>query len=320
MKILIYISLLLISGNLFSQKLSSSLSKEKISIGEPFELKFRIESDDSLNNIIYMPPQEELVGFIIPDSVEATVPKPYNFEIYTGFDDTLLFEENKFIWEATFTLTGWDSASVMITQERIVISDSTYVFPTQFIEVLSPIASAKQAVYDIEESQADVPADLSPFMKFLKTHWWWMILVLLGIIALIIVIIKRRKVHAIIGDAPETLKERVIEEIDKLEASKLYESDLKEYYFKLSIILRKFFSKNFNEPFMDKTTVQIREVLRTKNLAPDTIQTIITLLQSSDLVKFAKSIPGEEEVKAVTHKARQVVAEVAKIQIIVPKI
>lgn len=319
MKLILYISLLFVASGVFGQSLSSKLSKESIQIGEPFELTLRVEYSDSLHNIVYMPPQDEMVGYIIPDTVEATVPKPYTLEIYEAFKDTLLFEKDKFVWEAKFTLTGWDSAAVMLAQERIVVDDSTFIFPAQFIEIISPIASAKRAFYDIEESQLELDPALSPMMRFVKTHWWWLLIIILGVAFLTIYIFrKKKKKYAIIGEAPETLKDRVIEEIDKLEASKLYDTDLKEYYFQLSIILRKFFSKNFNEPFMDKTTAQIRSVLRTKKLAPDTIQTIITLLQSSDLVKFAKSVPTEEEVKAVTHKARQVVAEVARIQIIVP--
>jgi len=106
-----------------------------------------------------------------------------------------------------------------------------------------------------------------------------------------------------------------LKEIDELEKSKSYEQNLKEYYFDLSIIVRKFFSAHFKERMLDKTSSEIELLLSKKGLEHSTVEVVHKILNQSDLVKFAKSEPPVSDVFVITNDARRVVVEIASLQL-----
>jgi len=111
------------------------------------------------------------------------------------------------------------------------------------------------------------------------------------------------------------LRDRIINEINALEKSKGYETDLKEYYFQLSVIVRNFLSEHYSLRLLEYTTSEVRGVLTQYKISADTIDVIEKLLNQSDMVKFAKSQPPLNEVFMITNEARQIVDEVASLNL-----
>jgi hypothetical protein len=112
-----------------------------------------------------------------------------------------------------------------------------------------------------------------------------------------------------------SLKERSLLAIDLLEKDRLWEKDrLKEHYIELSFILRSYLSSRYDLNLLENTTKEAQLLLSHKGLHTETIKVIGTVLNQSDMVKFAKSTPQEMEVLKISQLVRQVIAETSPIE------
>jgi len=100
-------------------------------------------------------------------------------------------------------------------------------------------------------------------------------------------------------------------ELEKLKAAKLWQQgNYKEYYSRLTDIVRAYIEARFGVPAMESTTPEIYQTL----LALDTIPKSLTdelhqMLQLADLVKFAKAEPLPDENDNAWHTAYQFVSK-----------
>lgn len=300
---------ILLSFSAFGQKLDISIDKEEIKIGEPVTLSFTVTTKEKLDSIFYSPYS---TTFPAKSSGmrEQGISSLMDMEILSEFIDTLYKEDNQYVWKGTYRLTSWDSAYVVIPPEKIYLNDSLFYFPAGLIQVTSPITDASKPIYDIHESFTEFD-DEGSILGFVKKHGWWLGAIIIGLIAFLI-INKKKKVKPVI---PLSLRQLTLKKIDELEDSKGYEDNLKEYYYNLSIILRRFFDAYYQVPIMDKTTSGIEEILSNYGLDKDIIAVTRKLLSHSDMVKFAKSKPALTEILSITDEARRVVNEVANLDL-----
>ncbi len=102
-----------------------------------------------------------------------------------------------------------------------------------------------------------------------------------------------------------------------LRLTELFESDLlkkgmtKQYYLKLSEILRVFFEKRYRILAVELTTFETLRALRPIHIDPALYQKIQYVLESADLAKFAKWVPPAAEVLQINKKAEEIVREAA---------
>ncbi|WP_159038578.1 hypothetical protein [Brumimicrobium mesophilum] len=308
MKWLLHILCVLSVSFSFGQKLNINLDKEEVQIGEPFKLTLSVISDKKFDSLVYIPKEEVFSGKNSVNSNSDEISEDYGLEITKAFKDTTYKEGKEFIWKGSYELIAWDSAYVVIPPEMILIQDSLYLFPAGLISVMSPPANPTQPIYDINENFTDLP-DKSAIEKFISQYWPWVVIGLILFIGIGIYLFKRSRKEEI----PLTLRESTLLQIDELERSKAYEIDLKEYYFDLSMILRRFFAAHYQIRILDKTTLEIESILEENGLDDEMILLTRQLLVQSDLVKFAKSVPGIKEIQDVTNDARRVVNEIADI-------
>ena len=88
---------------------------------------------------------------------------------------------------------------------------------------------------------------------------------------------------------PHVIAERLLAE---LRAKKLWENGkTKEFYSELSRILRGYLEDQFTMPALESTTDELISDLRTRNFDVKIVEKIKNLLQTADLVKFAKVEP-----------------------------
>lgn len=295
----------------FSQELKTELSRPAIQIGEPVTLIFSIYSKTPVDSIAYLPKSSVFEAKNSGNNTEGAISTLYELEIMESFKDTSYQEGNDFIWKGKYTVTGWDSAFVVIPPERIILDDSVMYFPAALLEVGMPSADPSKPIRDINESFSAIPEE-SSLTEFIKGNWWWMAIILVVLVIIIWKLLPKRNSR----DKKElSLRTQTLKEIDELEKSKSYESDLKEYYFDLSIIVRRFFSKHYAERMLDKTSSEIETLLATKGLNSSTIELVRKILNQSDLVKFAKSEPPISDVFVITNDARRVVNEIASLSL-----
>ncbi len=90
--------------------------------------------------------------------------------------------------------------------------------------------------------------------------------------------------------------EVALEELESLKRADLAKAGkVKEYYFILSEILRKYVENRFNLACIDRTTEEIKQELKNGILEEKIKEAFLTFLTESDLVKFAKYVPHQEK-------------------------
>ena len=93
----------------------------------------------------------------------------------------------------------------------------------------------------------------------------------------------------------ESLKpphERAVLELERLKARRfLEEGKTKEFYSELADILRRYLERGFQIDSLERTTFELVKILKERNFPEDALGRTKTVLENSDLVKFAKFIP-----------------------------
>ena len=294
----------------FGQQLNIHLDKEEVQIGEPFKITYSIISKAKLDSIVYSEHSDFFPAKNSENTEKERITKAYEIEISKGFTDTSYEENEEFIWKGSYELIAWDSAFVIIPPEIITLGDSVHFFPVRLIYVMSPNADPSKPIYDINESFTKLPKK-NPYFQFIKENLWWITLVSALLTTLGIYLIRR----SFKEPAPISLRQKTLTLIGELEKSKLYEDNLKEYYFELSVILRRFFAGHYQSKIMDKTTTEIEVVLAKNGLDKEMILLTRQLLMQSDMVKFAQSVPTLNEIQNITNDARRVVNEIIDLEL-----
>ena len=318
MKGLIYIALFIFAFQSWSQELSATLDHTQILVGEQVELTLKVKLEPR-TNMRYEAYSGFIPGKMQLKNSQLTTNQKVELEIISEFKDSLIKGKNKDTWIGKYIITCWDSGTVVIPEQAITIGDSTYYFYSLRLNC-GLVASAKDKdIYDIKESFADVPEPQTRFDKIMLILWanaYWLIPVLIILIIVIIQLRRHKKAAKPKRKEPEiSLKDKTIIAIESLEKRKLWnDGQLKLHYIELSYIMRSYLSSRYSVSLLDKTTLEIRLLLRQCGLHSETIETLMTILKQSDMVKFAKSEPDEITILKVSILAKQIVAETSPIE------
>lgn len=205
-----------------------------------------------------------------------------------------------------FVLTSFKAGKVELLSvdiPYIVNGDNKFVKTTAMpIEIKS--------VMDPQKPSTDI-ADIKGIFVYGHGISWYLklLLILLLIIAagyFIYLYIKKRNrkptQEEIIMAIPP--KEYAISQLEKLKQENLIEKgQIKEYYDKLSDILRFYVSRVYQIDGMEKTTTELYHLL--KNYAPaDFNRDLKQYLITCDFVKFAKVVPSEQDMQDDFVKAK----------------
>lgn len=204
--------------------------------------------------------------------------------------------KNRRILQRLYTLTRFDSGTYTIPRQRIAINEQPF-FTDSFRIKIADVAvdTTQQKLYDIK-----------PLMEVQKSHtalWNLLLWILAGLVVtggLAYWFILRKKPYT------EAEKEallppydRALLELKKLENSKyLIRNEYKEYYSELTTIIRSYLEEDVHIAALESTTEQLitkLEMLKNTEqlkLNDETLIQFQKLLQTADLVKFAKSKPS----------------------------
>ena len=98
------------------------------------------------------------------------------------------------------------------------------------------------------------------------------------------------------------------DELVRIEGLGLLEQGrFKEYYTLVTDCLRTYLERQFKLGVFERTTSELRAILRHSELAPDHARLFLELFAESDLVKFAKFTPDTETARRLTARARELV-------------
>jgi len=239
-------------------------------------------------------------------------------ETVEAFKTDTTRKRDRLILEKSYALTQFDSGSYKLPVQFIDINGQGFYTDSLRINVATvPVDTLAQKMYDIK--------DLMVVEKSYSKWWKIIVLVLLGL-----AIIGGLLYWFVFRKKPLTEEEKVallppydraMLELKNLENSKyLIQDEYKKYYSELTDIVRSYLEEDVNVTALESTTDQLIDKLNLMTdsgeleLDKDTISQFKRILQTADLVKFAKSRPDTsvaerdrksiEEIVEKTHEAR----------------
>jgi hypothetical protein len=205
-----------------------------------------------------------------------------------------------------YALTQFDSGSFTLPIQRIEIDGKGYFTDSLNVQVSTvEVDTITREIYDIkplipvEKNSADIP------------YYLWVILGILIIAALgYWFYIRKNRLSEVEKEALLPPYDRALLELKKLENSRyLIQDEYKKYYSELTDIVRSYLEEDVHISALESTTAQLITKLEmmkdagTLKIENDTIDQFKKILETADLVKFARSKPelskAEQDRKAI---------------------
>lgn len=276
---------LLGNGLVFSQVtpiVKSSVDTTTMDIGEQIHFRISVEADST---------------------AEVIFPEGQTFmplEVVEQLPTDSVIDQGKLNLIKKYALTQFDSGHYTLPKQQLMINGKPYFTDSLAIQVNGVVVdTTKQKMYDIKSlTMVDKPMG----------NWWiWVLtgLVVVGLIAFVIYwfVIRKKPLTEEEKIALLPPYDRALAELKKLDDSKyLIQSEYKEYYTELTNIVRYYLEEDAHISAMESTTDELItkiELLRDSGnlkLDNDTIEQFKKVLNTADLVKFAKSRPEDSVV------------------------
>ena len=285
--------LLLLPVVVFAQDVTvkTELEKNKILIGDQIELKYIVEKNNDYSV------QFPLLSKTIGENIEI---------IDSARIDSVKLKKKKRQVTLHYTITAFDTGLFYIPPHPVIIKNKqftdTMFSSDNYLEVKGVAIDSTNTIRDIKN------------IHELKFPWskavGYGLAILFDIFIILLILyftVFRKSNKALFGvrkpsEAPHII---ALRELDKLKAEKTWQKgSIKEYYSRLTFIVRNYIEKRFGIKALEETSYEIltdfKKVNRNKyKYKDDVIRILEGLLSLADLVKFAKNEPLPDE--NVTH-------------------
>jgi hypothetical protein len=277
---------------LFAQDVtvSATLDSSKIRIGEQVKLDLYVTYSAKQNNLKIQWPG---IGDTITGKVEVVSVSAIDTTLPNQTNSTKIFQHQQ------ITISAYDSGFFSIPGFKFVVNgDSAKALYTEsfLLEVHTvPTDTSATKLKDIKP----------PFEE--KFNWRWYKAQIYGGIALLLLIIiviiitvyitKRRSMLVIEPEKPKIPAHvTALSTLEKIKSEQIWkEEKIKEYYSSISEAVRLYIEERFNVNALESTTDEIMIAFRSQVIDPLSKEKLQQLLMLSDLVKFAKQFPIENE-------------------------
>ncbi len=272
-----------------SSKVKAEIDTAQIKIGEQIKYKITVETDSL--NLVYFPEDQTFSPLEMVEALKVDTTK----------------NKDRITLQRIYALTQFDSGTYVIPQQRIAINEEPFLTDSFKIAVADVVVdTTKQKLYDIK-----------PLVKVERSYakiWQWIVGILVTLL-----IIGGLLYWFFFRPRPLTEEEKVallppydraLLQLKELENSRyLIQDEYKKYYSELTNIVRSYLEEEVHVSALESTTDQLIEHLELLKdagelqLEDETLNQFKKVLQTADLVKFAKSKPAisvaEEDRKSV---------------------
>lgn len=284
--------LLFSSSGVLAQNTSSvkaEIDTAQIKIGEQIQFKITVETDSL--NLVHFPQDQTFSPLEMVEALKVDTTK----------------KKDRITLQRIYALTQFDSGTYVIPPQRIAINEEPFLTDSFRIAVADVVVdTTKQKLYDIK-----------PLVQVKRSYakmWKW-ITGILGVLLLIGALVY----WFFFRSKPLTEEEKVallppydraLLQLKELENSRyLIQNEYKKYYSELTNIVRSYLEEEVHVSALESTTDQLIERLELLKdagelrLEDGTLDQFKKVLQTADLVKFAKSKPqislAEQDRKSV---------------------
>lgn len=297
----ILLGVLLVSGYGYGQLQGAQkfnptavIDSSKIKIGEQIEMSIAVSIEPT-----------DLVDFPLDPSSFAPL------ELVSAAEVDSLEYQGKLRLLKKYALTQFDSGSYTIPKQLVLINNQAYFTQALELKVLDvAVDTTKQNLYDIKP--------LASVEKIATYEWLWQLLfVLLSMGTLLFAYLRRRhKRKRAAAEKELPPYDKALLALDQLENSQyLIKEEYKAYYSELTTIVRGYLEEEVQVAALESTTDQLierLELLRDSGaltLDKHTLQQFKKILQTADLVKFAKSTPEMGVAENDRNQLKQIVVK-----------
>jgi hypothetical protein len=273
--------------------ITTEVDTTSIKIGEQIHWKVSVADVDSTDQVIFPEGQT----FSPLETVEA-------------FATDTTRKNDRLTLQKIYALTQFDSGAYKLPSQRIEINGAGFMTDSMMVNVETvPVDTLAQKMYEIKPLIA---------VEKSNTEWWKYLLI--GLLILLIVgglfywfVLRKKPLTEEEKVALLPPYDRALLELKKLDNSKyLIKDEFKEYYSELTTIVRAYLEEDVHVSALESTTGQLIDKLELLSdsgeleLDKDTIKQFKNILQTADLVKFAKSKPSS----SVAEQDRKLVEQI----------
>jgi hypothetical protein len=197
----------------------------------------------------------------------------------------------------TLTITSFDTGIYYIPPQPLVLlnqgNSDTLKSKATYLIVSGVAIDTTKTIRDIK-----APERVSLSFREILPYLAIVILILIIGGAILIFFRKRKKeIQELIPDLPtEAAHITALRELDKIKAQKLWQQkQVKEYYTRITYVIRWYISKRFTILALEKTSDEILDHLKTLKLDQVNFHNLENLLNLADIVKFAKGEPDPND-------------------------
>jgi hypothetical protein len=280
-------------------KVSSSLERDSIWLGD--QIRMILVAEYPIGTKLTFPQLKDSLG----NGVEV---------VSRSARDSSKLDSGTLQMRQSYIITAFDSGPHPI-KPFLFVWQTTIIPDT--IRSNSLTLFVKVPNVDLKKGFADIKKPYGAPVTFKEIAPWIMGIILLAtIIFLIIYAINRRKKNIPLFSLPvkPKLPPHVValSELDKLKEEQLWQHDkVKDYYTRLTDILRVYLEEQYSVPAMEQTTYEILSEFKGENsqIKGKLFTGLQKTLDTADLVKFAKYTPLADENHFVLVQAYNLVEE-----------
>lgn len=209
--------------------------------------------------------------------------------------DTTDLGNNRIEVKQDIVLQSFDSGVYRLNPIMYVIGNDTFRSNRLVLKVYPAVVDSLETIHDYADV-ADVDRSFIDYLPdFIVDYGLWLLalIIVLGIGAYAVYMLKKKKnPFAAAPPKPVPPYEKAIGELNKLHSEKLCENGReKEFYTRLTDILRIYLQDRFNINAMEMTSTQIRHTLDSNEETRLSKENMDKVLETADFVKFAKVRP-----------------------------
>ena len=288
--ILFFLSLATYGQN---ESFKASSQANQLLIGEPVEITLELSYPASIAN-----ENVKIPSFKKGDTLgngweiwEVDTVKFSNFENENGEYVSQLIQN--------IEIANFDTGFKEIPKFKALVNNKSISTNSLPFTINSVKLADDQTIKNIKDLKLDPLTFIEKLMLWLKKYWIYILLPIL-IVILIIYLYKKFKAKE---PLPSNLKEPAIpiadlllEKLKKIEKKKLWQNGkYKQYFTKVNDVAREFIEHRYKVSTFEKTSNEIIDSLQLSSMENDWLTKLEKLFTISDLVKFAKQIPTENE-------------------------
>lgn len=275
----LFLSLCTLAG--FAQ-VTSTVDSTQIKIGSAFNLTVKATANEGSK--VVFPNQQNIGPFeVLEQSKTDTVSNGNNIEL-----------------TKKYTLTQFDEGDYVVPRLSVYIDGKNHQTNLFNIKVNNvAVDTLKQPMYDIK-AQIGGETDIDKLWKY----FFGILFSIIAGVAAYFIVKRIQDKNLTEEDLYKTPLEKVTKKLQLLDSKRLVlNGDVKAYYSEMTDVIRDYIEEVFEIPAKESTTSEVIQMLfqtiKTKKiqLSKESVNDLKRVLQTADLVKFAKSEPMMNEIE-----------------------